>query len=123
MTPETAVPIKESISTPLRRSSDATHAHHRIDLFDFDDRLVIKTEIPDVELEDIDLRLEGRDLVVYAARHDRTEPAPGTILRRIPLPFCMAAGDVQATFDNNVLRVEVRRPGGRPPHSQKINVR
>ena len=123
MTRETAVPVTEAIPKPVGRSSDAVHAHHRIDMFDFDDRLVIKTELPGIERDDIDLRLEGRDLVLYEARHDRMEAAPGSILRRIPLPFCMTGGDIQATFDNNVLRVDVRRPGGRPPHSEKISVR
>lgn len=103
--------------------------HHRIDRFEFDDRLIIKTHLPGVERDDIDLRLEGRDLVIYGARHDEDEVKdddrprmePGSILRRIPMPFCVTADDIQANFGDSVLRVEVRKTAGTHPKGEKIN--
>jgi HSP20 family protein len=133
MTPETAVPIKETPPRTLKRSSNAIPGHPRIEMFDFGDRLIIKTELSGVERDDIDLRLEGRDLVIYGVRHDedevkgddrsRMEPALGSILHRIPMPFCVAPGDVQASFNDSVLRVEVRKRAGTQPKGDKINVR
>lgn len=148
MTPATAVPVREEKRTralpPVDRSDDLPggmartrhewpHGHPRIDRVDLDHRLSIRTELPGVERDDIELRLEGRDLVIYCGRHDkdevtdedrsRTSLTLGPILRRIPMPYCVAAGDVQANFNEGVLRVELRRPAGGPSNGVKINVR
>jgi HSP20 family molecular chaperone IbpA len=94
-----------------RTRHDGRHGHLKIDMFDLDDRLIMTTELPGVERGDIDLRLEDRDLVVYEVRHAVDEVTEESILRRIPMPFCVTAGDVQATFNHGALRVEVRSPG------------
>jgi len=144
MTPETAVLVREekrkSPLPPVDRCDDFSrighewpHGHPRIDVVDLDDRLSIKTDLPGVERDEIELRLEGRDLLIYGGRHDkdeakeedrsRTELTSGSILRRIPMPFCVAVGDVRASFNEGVLRVDVRRPAGGPSNGEKIHVR
>ena len=94
-------------------------------MIDLDDRLIITTELPDVMRDDIDLRLEDRDLVISGARHDEDEvkdddpsrknPVLGSFLRRIPMPFVVTTSDVHANFDDSVLRVEVRKPAAAKP--------
>ena len=96
-------------------------------MVDLDDRLSIQTELPGVKRDDIELRLEGRDLVIYGGRHEkdevkdddrsRTELTLGSILRRIPMPFCVTADDIQTNFGDSVLRVEVRKTAG-PVHER-----
>jgi HSP20 family protein len=138
MTPETAVPVKETKRNALGDGMACTrhdwpHGHPRIDMIDLADRLIIKTELPDVKLDDIDLRVEDRDLVISGARRggdqvqdddrSRMKPASGSFLRRIPMPFDVAVDDVHAKFDNSLLRVEIRKPARAKPKGEKINVR
>jgi HSP20 family protein len=121
------VPINEATPGPPECRSDAAAWHTRTEMFDFDDKMIIKTALADVERDDIDLRLEDRDLVIYRARHHAgdagAERPLGAMLRRIPMPFLVPARDIRATFDNGVLRMEVRRPAGGRPRSEKIAVR
>jgi HSP20 family protein len=103
------------------------------DTFDHGDRLVVKIDLPAMRRDEIDLRLDGGDLVLCGERREkqevkegddyRMEPATGELFRRIRLPFDVEAKDVQATFNEGVLEVEVPKPAETKPAGERIKIR
>jgi HSP20 family protein len=100
------------------------------DVFVKGGKLVVEMDLPGTKKEDIDVYLEGCDLVVEGKReHDsevdsadyhRMECSYGTFQRRITLPFDADVRAIQARFEHGVLHVEVPRPPAEKP--QKVRV-
>jgi HSP20 family protein len=106
-----------------RRTEDDLLAHGAwvpsVDIFETDDKeLVIKTELPDVKRDDIDLRIENNmltlrgekkmDSEVKEDRYHRVERVYGTFTRSFSLPPTVDTEKVSADYRNGVL--EIRLP-------------
>jgi HSP20 family protein len=118
----------------LRRSvARLTQWSPSVDMFEHGNRLVIKTDLPAMKREEIDVRLEDGDLVISGERHEteevkeddyyRMERASGSFHRRIDLPFAVEAKDVQAKFENGVLEIDMPKPTQTRPAGQQIKIR
>ena len=91
------------------------------------DSLRLYVELPGVGPEEIDLRLEGDDLLVQGERRmdrdeageqfHRVERSYGKFARRFSLPSNVDRGAVEAVFRNGVLKISLpkRESGGRGP--------
>ncbi|WP_040836141.1 Hsp20/alpha crystallin family protein [Nocardia brevicatena] len=94
-----------------------------------DGRYVVRTEIPGVDpAEDIDVSVQGRQLVIKAQRTERktekghSEFSYGSFYRSVPLPQGARADDIKATYTKGILTVEV--PMGEPEEvAKKIEVK
>jgi HSP20 family protein len=101
-----------------------------VDIYETDDHaLVLKAELPDVNREDIDLRVENDtltisgqkkiDSTVKEEKYHRIERLYGTFSRTFTLPQTVDAGRINAEYRNGVLTVTLPlREDARPRQIQ-----
>jgi HSP20 family protein len=87
------------------------------EVFDDDDRVVVRLEAPGLDKEDLDLEVVDDYLVVRGekqiarertqGRYHVSECAYGCFERAIPLPDAVETGKASATYVKGVLRVEL----------------
>jgi len=104
----------------------------RVDVFEREGNLVVKAELPGVKKEDIDLEIEGGDLVLRAERREerevneenwyRMERSYGQLYRRLPLPEGVQTDQIRAALTDGVLEVTIPKPQEQPPQAQKIAI-
>ncbi len=104
----------------------------RVDIFERGNNVVVKAELPGVKQDDIELAIEGGDLVLRAEQHEeqevkdehwyRMERSYGSLYRRLPLPEGVNADQVQATLADGVLEVTMPKPRAAEAQSQKIPI-
>jgi HSP20 family protein len=107
----------------------ATLAPHT-DIYEEKGQLVMKTELPGIGKEDLEVTLEGDRLTIKAERgeevaedatHYTRERYYGKYFRSMTLPFPVKGDKILATFDNGVL--ELRLPKAEAVKAQKIEIR
>ena len=92
-----------------------------VDLYETDDRFVIKTELPGVDKNDIKVDLKDRTLTLSGERsydnevkkenYYRKERSYGKFQRAFSLPADVDPDTITAELKDGVLRVEVPKPG------------
>ncbi|MFP5419265.1 MAG: Hsp20/alpha crystallin family protein [Gammaproteobacteria bacterium] len=102
------------------------------DVFESDDRLVIRLEIPGMEKDDIAINVRDDALVVTGekrfAREDTEgrwrvmQCAYGSFRRVVPLPVPVLAEQAQASYRNGVLRVALPKAAPGKPKSFSVKV-
>jgi len=103
-----------------------------VDIYEDDQKLVLKLEVPGVRQEDLDIQVEGRTLTVRGERKfsseekqenfHRVEHRYGTFARSFSLPNTVDAENVKATYDAGVLQVELAKKAEAKPRQIKIGV-
>jgi len=88
-----------------------------VDIFEKQDRLVIRAEIPGVATKDVDVRIENGVLTLRGERKQETEVTEenahrmervyGAFTRSFSLPTTVDATKVMATYKDGVLEVTV----------------
>ena len=86
-----------------------------VDIYEQDNNIVLKAELPGVDPKDVDIRLENNTLTLSGERkfdnevkkenYHRVERAYGAFLRNVRLPMAADGSKVTATFKNGVLVV------------------
>jgi HSP20 family protein len=102
------------------------------DAFATPEGLVLYLELPGLEQDQIDLRVDGDELVVegerrlereqVGERYHRVERSFGRFSRRFNLPSTVNRDGVQASYREGVLRVELPNRGERRPESIKVSI-
>jgi HSP20 family protein len=92
----------------------------RIDVFERDNRLVTKVDLPGLKKDDVKVEVTDGHLAVSGERRSDTEEtkdnvyrcerAYGSFYRAVPLPDGVKLEDVKATFSDGVLEVSVPLP-------------
>ena len=105
----------------------------RLDVFEEDGNLVIKTDLPGVKKEDVQVELDDGDLVIQGemrSEHEvnedqyyRMERNVGRFYRRVPLPVDVKPEDVQASMSDGVLEVRIRKPTQTKSEGTRIPVK
>jgi HSP20 family protein len=103
-----------------------------VDIYEDDQKLVLKLEVPGVKQEDLDIQVEGRTLTVRGERRfsseekqenfHRVEHRYGTFARSFTLPSSVDAENVKATYDAGVLQLELAKKAEAKPRQIKIGV-
>ncbi|MEN3320842.1 MAG: hypothetical protein V7643_4244 [Mycobacterium sp.] len=97
------------------------------DIFETDDAYDIEVELPGVRREDVDVRLNGNELVVTGELKERKREGlfrrrtrrRGEFEFRVTLPGDLRADDVEASLAYGVLRVHVpKAQSGKPSNIQ-----
>ena len=98
----------------------------KVDVFEKDNRLITKIDLPGVKKEDMSVEVADGQLQLSGVRKSETEEKNdnvyrseceyGQFFRSVPLPAGVTADDIKATFANGVLEVSMPLPakaGGR----------
>ncbi|HEC16882.1 MAG TPA: Hsp20/alpha crystallin family protein [Sedimenticola sp.] len=103
------------------------------EVFDDDDKVVVRLEAPGMEKSDFDIQVLEDYLVVRGekqlqrertqGRYHVTECAYGSFERAIPLPEEVEAGKASATYKNGVLRIELPKTASRRRKTIKVDVK
>lgn len=98
--------------------------------------VVITLELPGLAVEDLDIEVTEGRLVVSGERRETTEQTEGekgrvlvremrygAFRREFALPGHVVADDVEATYDQGLLRVRVRNVSRPAPSPTKVSIR
>jgi HSP20 family protein len=104
----------------------------RVDVFERNGDIVVKAELPGVKKEDVDLSIEGSDLILRAEQREerevkeenwyRMERNYGSIYRRLPLPEGVQTDRISASLHDGVLDVTIPKPKVQEPQAKKIAI-
>ena len=103
-----------------------------IDVFEKDNRLVAKVDLPGMNKEDVKVEINDGRLVISGERKTeaeekkegfyRRERSYGSFYRAIPLPDGARVDDVKATFSAGVLEVSIPLPANVTAKPQPIQI-
>jgi HSP20 family protein len=112
--------------------STTTSFAPRMDVYEKDGKLMVKADLPGVKKEDIQVTLEGNDLIISGEtksesevkeeNYYRMERTAGSFYRRLPLAFDVKAEQISASFKDGLLELTVPKPAEEKAASQKIAV-
>jgi HSP20 family protein len=101
-----------------------------VDIFERQDHLVIRAEVPGVQKEDMDVRIENGVLTLHGERKQdpevkeenahRTERIYGSFARSFSLPTTVDASKVSATYKDGILEVTVPKAEAAKPKMVEI---
>jgi HSP20 family protein len=101
-----------------------------VDIFESKDHLVLRAEVPGVQKEDMDVRIENGVLTLHGERKQdpdvreenahRTERVYGAFTRSFSLPTTVDASKVSATYKDGVLEVTVPKAETAKPKTVEI---
>ncbi|HLJ16872.1 MAG TPA: Hsp20/alpha crystallin family protein [Bryobacteraceae bacterium] len=107
-----------------------------VDIFETDNELVLKADVPDVELKDIDIQLENGTLAIKGERkydregyqkkdggYHRIERSYGSFARYFTLPDTVDFDKVAADYKNGVLTVTLPKKEVAKPKQIKVAVK
>ena len=102
-----------------------------VDIYDQDDKVVIKAELPGVDKKDIHVGLEDRVLTLKGERsHEnevkeekfyRKERAYGKFERAFTLPAGLDPEKINADFKDGVLKIEIPKPEEEKPRKIAVH--
>lgn len=126
-------PAWPSFRWPLfGRSFAATRWAPEIDVFEKDNRLVTKIDLPGMKKEDVKVEVTDGHLAISGERKTeaeekkehfyRCEREYGSFFRSVPLPEGVKLDDVKATFSDGVLEVSVPLPARPEAKTRKVEI-
>jgi HSP20 family protein len=103
-----------------------------VDIFETENELVVKADLPDVNEKDIDVRVENNTLTVRGERkfeektekenYLRVERTYGSFSRSFSLPNTVNNEAIKADYKNGVLTVTLPKRAESKPKQVKVNV-
>lgn len=103
-----------------------------VDIYEDEHNITLKLEIPGMNEKDIDIKLENNTLTVRGERtfekeekeenFHRIERRYGSFARSFTLPNTVDAENVEANYENGVLRVKLAKRAEAKPKQIKIGV-
>jgi len=103
-----------------------------VDIYETENELVLKADIPDINEEDLDIRVENNMLTIRGERkfeHEvkednylRVERAYGSFSRSFSLPNTVNSEAIEAEYKNGVLKIEMPKRAESKPKQVKVNV-
>ena len=104
-----------------------------VDIYETENELVLKADLPDVELKDIDVRVENQTLTIAGERkfeqqesgkgYHRIERNYGTFVRSFSVPNSFDTEHIAADFKNGVLSVTLPKKEAAKPRQVKVEVK
>lgn len=129
---ESAWPSFRWPSLRTRPALEATTWFPEIDVFEKDNRLVTKVDLPGMKKEDVKVEVADGQLAISGERKSeaeekkgqfyRCEREYGSFYRAVPLPEGVKIEDVKATFSDGVLEVSVPLPAKPEVKTRKVEI-
>src|ERR1035438_5411174 len=104
-----------------------------VDIFETEDSIVIKAELPDVDQKDIEVRIEDNTLTLKGERkhgsevkkenYHRIERYFGTFQRSFSLPANIQQDNVSATCERGVLTITLPKREETRPKQIKVDIK
>ena len=108
-----------------------TNWHPVVDIYDSDDKIVIKAELPGMDKKDISIDLKDRVLTlkgersleneVKEDRYYRKERTFGKFERSFTLPMGLDSEKIKADYKDGLLKIEVNKPEKENPKQITIH--
>ncbi|MER3429944.1 MAG: molecular chaperone [Blastocatellia bacterium] len=90
-----------------------------VDIFENKDQIVLEAELPGMKPEDVDISIENNVLTLHGERkfekkdegdnYHRIERSYGSFTRSFTLPPTVSTDNIDATFENGVLRLTLAK--------------
>jgi len=103
-----------------------------VDIFETDNELVLKADLPDVKMEDVDIQIENGTLTLKGQRKfekdekskgfHRIERSYGSFVRYFTVPETVDSENVRAEYSNGVLTVTLPKKEVAKPKAIKVQV-
>jgi HSP20 family protein len=103
-----------------------------VDIYEDEHNITLKLEVPGIDENDIDVRIDNSTLTVHGERKiekeekeenfRRVERQYGTFTRTFTLPSSVDPGQVSAHYDKGVLKVKLEKKAEAKPKQIKVNV-
>jgi len=103
-----------------------------VDIYETENELVVKADLPDLQDKDIDVRVENNTLTIRGERkfekdtnednYLRVERAYGSFMRSFSLPNTVSSDSIQAEYRNGVLTLHMAKREESKPKRIKISV-
>jgi len=103
-----------------------------VDIYETNNELVLKADIPEVELKDLDVRVENQTLTIAGERkferrddakgYHRVERGYGNFARSFAVPNTFDTEKINASFKNGVLTVTLPKKDAAKPRQIKVEV-
>lgn len=104
-----------------------------VDIYEDSERLLIKAELPEMDLKDIDLRIEDDTLTIKGERrleaeekkgnYQRIERVYGGFYRTFSLPSSVEVDKVKATYEKGILRIDLPKKEEVKPKTIPIEIK
>jgi HSP20 family protein len=103
-----------------------------VDIYETENELVFKADLPDVEAKDIQVRMENQTLTIHGERkfqqeesakgYHRIERGYGTFVRSFAVPPDFDTDNITAGYRNGVLTVSLPKKEAAKPRQIKVDV-
>jgi len=103
-----------------------------VDIYETENELVLKADLPDVNEKDLDVHVENNMLTIRGERkfeqkvkeenYLRVERTYGSFSRSFSLPNTVSTEDIKAEYKNGVLTVEMPKRAESKPRQVKVAV-
>src|SRR6266571_204423 len=103
-----------------------------VDVYEDEHNITLKIEVPGIDEKDIDVRIENNTLTVHGERKfekeekeenfRRVERQYGSFTRSFTLPNTVDAEQVQAHYEQGILKVQLAKKAEAKPKQVKVNV-
>jgi HSP20 family protein len=103
-----------------------------VDIYEDEHKVVLKLEIPGMQKEDLDIRVENNTLTVRGERKfekdekeenfHRVERRYGSFYRAFTVPTTVDPNSVKADYDNGILRLSLEKKAESKPKQIQVNV-
>jgi len=104
-----------------------------VDIYETENELVLKADLPDVNQKDIDVRVENQTLTIAGTRNfekheeskgfHRIERSYGNFVRSFAVPNTFDTETVSAGYQNGVLTVKLPKKEAAKPRQIKVEVK
>jgi len=104
-----------------------------VDIFETEDELVLKADVPEVDPKNVDVRVENQTLTLSGERKfdkennskgfHRIERSYGQFTRSFSVPSSVDTEKVEAGYQNGVLTVKLPKKAAAKPRQVKIEVK
>ena len=103
-----------------------------VDIYEDEHNITLKLDVPGIDEKDIDVRIDNNTLTVHGERKiekeekeenfRRVERQYGSFTRSFTLPSSVDPGQVNANYDNGVLKIKLAKKAEAKPKQIKVNV-
>jgi HSP20 family protein len=104
-----------------------------VDIYETENELVVKADLPDIDQKDIDVRVENQTLTIAGQRKfekqesgkgfHRIERSYGDFVRSFAVPNSFNTEEISAEYKNGVLTVKLPKKEAAKPRQIKVEVK